>query len=152
CLVAAWVSLGHWIKRAGARRLLILNSHGGNSPVVNLAAMRMRAELALLVATTTWEGLARPNELAPAGAPKQDWHAGWIETSVMLHLRPDLVAVEQAKPGPLHHPAGLPPYGPAPWAWMAADLSSHGVIGDPRRASATLGALLVERAVAGLSE
>jgi creatinine amidohydrolase len=152
CLVAAWLDLGRWVKRSGARRLLILNSHGGNSPVVSLAAMRMRAELGMLVATTDWEGLARPGELAPAGAPKQDWHAGWIETSVMLHLRPDLVAMEQASSGSLRHPVGLPPYGPAPWAWMTSDLSSHGVIGDPRCASAELGARLLERAIAGLGE
>ena len=152
CLVAAWLSLGRWIGRAGARRLLILNSHGGNSPVVSLAAMRMRAELGMLVATTGWEALARPNEMAPAGAAKQDWHAGWIETSVMLHLRPELVVMEQALSGSLRHPAGLPPNGPAPWAWMAADLSSHGVIGDPRCASASLGAHLIERAVGGLRE
>lgn len=151
-LVAVWVGLGHWIKRAGARRLLILNSHGGNSSVVSLAAMRLRAELGMLVATTNWEALARPNELAPDGAPMQDWHAGWIETSVMLHLHPDLVVMDQAVPGILRHPVGLPPNGPASWAWMAADLSPHGVIGDPRCASAALGARLVERAVAGLSQ
>jgi creatinine amidohydrolase len=151
-LVAGWLGLGHWVKRAGARRLVILNSHGGNSSVVSLAAMRMRAELAMLVASTHWEALARPNELAPAGAPMQDWHAGWIETSVMLHLRPDLVAMERAVPCILKHPDGLPPSGAAPWAWMAADLSASGVIGDPRCASAALGARLVERAVAGLGE
>src|SRR5262249_35051769 len=139
-------------EEAGARRLLILNSHGGNSSLVSLAAMRLRADLGMLVATANWEALARPNELAPAGAPMQDWHGGWIETSVMLHLRPDLVVMEQAVPGFLHHPVGLPPHGPTPWAWMAADLGAHGVIGDPRCASATLGARLVERAVVGLSE
>jgi len=151
-LVAGWLGLCHWVKRAGARRLVILNSHGGNSSVVSLAAMRMRAELAMLVATTHWEALARPNELAPAGAAMQDWHAGWIETSVMLHLRPELVAMERAVPGVLNHPVGLPADGAAPWAWMAGDLSASGVIGDPRPASAALGAQLVERAVAGLGE
>jgi len=150
-LTAAWVDLGSWIARAGARRLLILNSHGGNASVVSTAAMRLRAEHEMFVVKTHWEALARPNELASAGAPAQDWHAGWIETSVMLHLRPDLVVMERAAPGSLRHPEGLPPNGSAPWAWMTADLSSNGVIGDPRIASAALGARLVERAVAGLA-
>jgi len=149
-LAAAWVGLGHWIDRAGARRLLILNSHGGNSPVVSLAAMRLRVEHGLFVVKTHWEALARAEELAPAGAPAQDWHAGWIETSVMLHLRPDLVVMDRAASGSLRHPEGLPPNGPASWAWMTTDLSPNGVIGDPRFASAALGARLVERAVAGL--
>ena len=150
-LTAAWAALGQWIARAGARRLLILNSHGGNASVVSTAAMRLRAEHEMFVVKTHWEALARPNELAPAGAPAQDWHAGWIETSVMLHLRPDLVVMERAAPGSLRHPEGLPPNASAPWAWMTADLSANGVIGDPRIASAALGAQLVERAVAGLA-
>ena len=150
-LAQGWVGLGRWIERAGARRLLILNSHGGNAPVVSTAAMRLRAECGLFVAKAHWEALARPNDLAPAGAPVEDWHAGWIETSVMLHLRPNLVVMDSAVSGSFCHPKGMPPNGPASWAWMAADLSANGVIGDPRLASAALGARLVERAVAGLA-
>jgi creatinine amidohydrolase len=150
-LAAAWVAIGRWIACAGACRLLILNSHGGNPPAISLAAMRLRAEAGLLVATTHWEALARSDELAPVGAPAPDWHAGWIETSVMLAVRPDLVVMERAAAGAFRHPEGLPPSGPAPWAWMATDLSRNGVIGDPRFASAELGARLIDRAVAGLA-
>ena len=149
-LAAAWVAIGRWAARAGARRLLILNSHGGNPPAIALAALRLRSEAGLLVASTHWEALARPQELAPDGAPAPDWHAGWIETSVMLALRPELVAMDRAVAGAWRHPEGLPPNGSAPWAWMTTDLSANGVIGDPRFASAELGARLVERAVAGL--
>jgi len=52
-----------------------------------------------------------------AGAGRRrgtDWHAGWIETSVMLQLRPDLVRMDRAVPGTWHHPEGLPPNGPRP--------------------------------------
>ena len=150
-LAAAWVAIGRWAARAGARRLLILNSHGGNPPAIAQAALRLRTEDGLFVVTIHWEALARPDELAPAEAPAPDWHAGWIETSVMLHLRPDLVAMDRAAAGTWNHPAGLPPDGPAPWAWMTTDISSNGVIGDPRFASADLGATLVGRAVAGLA-
>jgi creatinine amidohydrolase len=151
-LTSAWVGLGHWIASAGGRRLLILNSHGGNASVVATTAMRLRAEQGLFVVNAHWEALARAEELAPAGAPPQDWHAGWIETSIMLHLRPDLVAMDRAVIGAFRHPEGLPPNGPASWAWMTTDLSANGVIGDPRLASAARGAQLVERAVAGLAE
>ena len=150
-LADAWVAIGSWVARAGVRRLLILNSHGGNPPAIAIAALRLRTEDGLLVATTHWEDLARPAELAPDGALAPDWHAGWIETSVMLQLRPDLVRMDRAVPGTWSHPEGLPPNGPSPWAWMTTDLSANGVIGDPRLASADLGARLVERAVAGLA-
>jgi creatinine amidohydrolase len=69
----------------------------------------------------------------------------------MLTLRPDLVRMDRAAAGAWRHPEGLPPNGPAPWAWMTTDLSGNGVIGDPRFASADLGASLVGRAVAGLA-
>jgi len=93
----------------------------------------------------------RPRSFAPAGAPARDWHAGWIETSVMLHLHPELVALDKAVRREMRFPEGLPPDGPAPWAWMTTDLNPSGVIGDPRLASAELGRQLVERAAAGLA-
>jgi creatinine amidohydrolase len=143
-LAAGWVTLGRQVARAGLKRLLI--------PAIALSAMRLRSDSGLLVVQTHWEDLAEPQALKPEGAPAEDWHAGWIETSVMLHLRPDLVRMERAEPGTLHHPEGLPPSGRARWAWMTTDLSPSGVIGDPTLATAALGAHLVARAVEGLSK
>ena len=150
-LAAGWVALGASVAAAGLKRLLILNSHGGNPPPIALAAMRLRAQHGFLVVQTHWEALAEPAALAPAGAPARDWHAGWIETSVMLHLRPELVALDKATRHEMRFPEGLPPDGPAPWAWMTRDLNPSGVIGDPTLASAELGRQLVERAAAGLA-
>jgi creatinine amidohydrolase len=150
-LAASWVALGASVAAAGLKRLLILNSHGGNPPPIALAAMRLRAQHGLLVVQTHWEALAEPLALAPAGAPARDWHAGWIETSAMLHLRPELVALDKAVRREMRFPEGLPPDGPAPWAWMTTDLNPSGVIGDPLLASAGLGCQLVERAAAGLA-
>ncbi|HEX7199341.1 MAG TPA: creatininase family protein, partial [Dongiaceae bacterium] len=147
---AGWTALGASVAAAGLRRLLILNGHGGNPPVIAVAAMRLRSDHDLLVAQVHWEALADPAALAPAEAPDRDWHAGWIETSVMLHLRPELVAMEQAAAAEMRYPEGLPPDGPAPWAWMTTDLNRSGVVGDPRLASASLGKALVDRAVEGL--
>ena len=150
-LAAGWVALGAAVASAGLKRLLILNSHGGNPPPIALAAMRLRAQHSLLVVQTHWEAMAEPAALAPAGAPERDWHAGWIETSIMLHLRPELVALDKASRSEMRFPEGLPPDGPAPWAWMTTDLSRSGVIGDPTLASADLGRRLVERTVSGLA-
>jgi creatinine amidohydrolase len=150
-LAASWVALGEAVGRTGLSRLLILNSHGGNPPAMAIAAMRLRTGHGMFVAQTHWEALARPDQLAPQQAPLQDWHAGWVETSMMLYLRPDLVALDRATPGEMCYPSGLAPDGPAPWAWMTTDLSPNGIIGDPRTASTELGALLLERSVAGLA-
>jgi creatinine amidohydrolase len=59
--------------------------------------------------------------------------------------------MNRAVSGSLRHPEGMSPNGPASWSWMTTDLSASGVIGDPRLATAALGARLVERAVAGLA-
>jgi creatinine amidohydrolase len=150
-LAAGWVALGASVAAAGLKRLLILNSHGGNPPPIALAAMRLRAQHGLLVAQTHWEALAEPATLAPKGAPARDWHAGWIETSVMLHLHPALVALDKTARREMRFPEGLPPDGAAPWAWMTTDLNPSGVIGDPLLASAALGSQLVDRAAAGLA-
>ncbi len=143
-LAAGWVELGGWAARAGIRRLLILNSHGGNTPVAAIAAMRMRAEHGLLAARAHWQDLA-----GPADGGGRDWHGGLVETSVMLHLRPDLVDRGAVAPPP-PHTLPLAPDGPAPWAWMARDLDPRGVIGDPGGATAAFGADLVSRSAAGL--
>lgn len=151
-LAAAWSETGQWVARAGLSRLIILNSHGGNPPAIAIAAMRLRARDGLLVVRAHWEALARPAELAPPGAPPHDWHAGWIETSVMLHLRPDLVRVRAAKPAPFRTGPDFPPGGTTPWSWMATDVNPSGVIGDATVATAEIGATLVARAVSGLGD
>ena len=151
-LAFAWVALGRQIGEAGLKRLIILNSHGGNPPAIALAAMRLRSESGLFVVQAHWEDLAGPQALKPKDAPAEDWHAGWIETSAMLYLRPDLVRMERAAAGKLRHPDGLPPSGQARWAWMTTDLSPAGIIGDPRLATASLGARLVARAVENLGK
>lgn len=142
-LAESWVRLGSWAARAGFRRVLILNGHGGNAPVAAVAAMRLRSEHGLLAARAHWQDLA-----GSIDGPGRDWHAGHIETSVMLHLRPDLVDMGAARAGPAF--TGLPPDGPAPWAWMSRDLDPGGVIGDPGAATAAFGAELVARAASGL--
>ena len=136
--------------RAGLRRLLILNSHGGNTSVAAVAAMRMRTEHGLLAARAHWQELADWKEgPGPVDGTARDWHGGHIETSVMLHLRPGLVDMAAAAP-PAPRADILPPDGPAPWAWMSRDLDARGVIGDPRTATAAYGADLVARSAAGL--
>jgi creatinine amidohydrolase len=149
-LAAGWVALGTAVAAAGLKRLLILNSHGGN-PSRSRCRHAASRQAWSPRRQTHWEALAETAAVAPAGAPPRDWHAGWIETSVMLHLRPELVALDKASRREMRFPEGLPPDGPAPWAWMTTDLNPSGVIGDPLLASAALGSQLVERAAAGLA-
>ena len=84
-------------------------------------------------------------------------HAGAIETSMMLHLRPDLVHMDQAADfAPLIREMAdegyrlLSPTGPAKLAWQAQDLHPSGAAGDARNADAERGRALVDHAARAL--
>jgi creatinine amidohydrolase len=134
----------------GVRRLVISNSHGGNRHAIDLAALRLRREQAMLVVKASYFDFARP---ADVDLPDAEWrhglHAGAVETAMMLHLRPELV---RSPPTTTTRSLGedlddtlvhLRPEGTASFAWLAGDLSPDGVAGDPRRADADMGCRLV---------
>jgi creatinine amidohydrolase len=78
-------------------------------------------------------------------------HAGLAETSLMLHLAPELVGSLPAADGQRgpQPPPGWSLEGAAPTAWLSHDLSDSGVIGDPSGATAALGEQLAQRLVDG---
>jgi creatinine amidohydrolase len=109
-----------------AGRTVFVNGHGGN-----------RDALVAAVATLREEG--RDAAWVPCAAPCGDAHAGQTETSVMLHLAPQLVDLSRAVAGnrePLHRLL------PALVAGGVAAVSASGVLGDPHGATAESGAVL----------
>lgn len=104
--------------------LVVVNGHGGNAD-------------ALLRATGTAAGEGRRllvwSPRLPTGG---DHHAGWVETSVMLALHPELVRWELAQPG---NEQPMETLAPALRRGGLAAVSPNGVLGDPRRASAAQG-------------
>lgn len=139
--------LGEAVARSGVRRLVFFNSHGGNRPVLDAAALRLRAELDVLVVKASYPRFPRPPGV---DLPDPEWqhgfHGGAVETSMMLHLRSDLVRMEALSDFPslgqeLRGPVG--PEGVAPFAWLAGDLNPQGVVGDPRKADPSSGARMV---------
>ncbi|SMF11984.1 creatinine amidohydrolase [Tistlia consotensis] len=160
-LAHVWHDIGRSLARAGLRKLVIFNSHGGQPQVVDFAARRLRIERGLLVVQADWWRLAPPAQVLPAGSlPETELrhgiHGGAVETSMMLHLRPDLVRRERFAD---FRPASadwaetyrhLNAVGPTPFAWMTQDLHETGACGDPRLASADLGERLVAAAAEAL--
>ena len=117
-----------------AGRIVFVNGHGGNTPALDAAVGRMRAE----GHQVAWAG---------CGVPGGDAHAGHTETSVMLHLAPHLVR-------PFGHVSGdarpLAEIMPELVARGVRALSPSGVLGDPAGASAEHGRALVAAMVASL--
>jgi creatinine amidohydrolase len=106
----------------GPRKFIVVNGHGGNTPSLKEVAEELRSDDDIFVAVAT------------AYPAKLDGHAGEDETSLMLHLRPELVkmgrAVDTKQSETL---AGIrmktQKVGPADFGWDTIDLSPTGVFG-----------------------
>jgi creatinine amidohydrolase len=135
----------------GFRRILILNGHGGNNDPFRVALRRLNVEFptAILTGAPYWDLAAAELSALCAGPRKVMGHACEIETSLMLHLRPELVdrsAILDAG-NPLHEQ--IPRLS---WALDFSRSTDHGVVGSPESASAERGremfAAIVDRVVA----
>jgi creatinine amidohydrolase len=90
------------------------------------------------------EGMYSPRELT------HGIHGGDVETSLMLHFRPELVEMAAAADfASTAETAPIPPVGGAALAWVAADLHPAGVVGEAHLATADKGAATVAHQVAG---
>ncbi|MGR3484137.1 MAG: creatininase family protein [Paracoccaceae bacterium] len=147
----AWTEIGLSVARAGVRRMLIVNSHGGNADLISIVARELRVRAGLFCVRMGWgagqglpEGLFGPQEVA------QGIHGGDVETSLMLHLRPETVDMTKAQDFRwTHGPDDIPPIGPVAHGWIARDVNPHGVAGEAHLATAEKGRAVAEHYVAG---
>jgi creatinine amidohydrolase len=151
-LVAAIMAAGAGVAVMGVSRLLLVNGHGGNVSAANIAALRLRRNHGMLVANLHWLDLGLPADLDPPTNVAADVHGGWIETSVMMRLRPDLVSSRLPAARPAQAPVPiLFPTGPVAWGWEMADLAGADYAGRPDLARADIGARLVAHAAGALA-
>ena len=152
-LIAQIVSIGEQVAEAGFERLVLFNAHGGQIALLQVAARQLRASRPQLsvLPCFLWSGPEGIGALLPDPERSQGLHAGLAETSLMLQLAPELVGAERPVDGLLVEPPppGWSLEGAVPEAWLTADLSTSGVVGDSRGASVELGAALEERLVEG---
>lgn len=156
-LADAWTDVGRSVARAGVRKLVILNTHGGQKALVDLVAVRLRAELKMLVVRATYFAFGSPPGLFAGHELAHDIHGGEVETSLLLHLRPDLVRTEALADfrGLPHELAArntwLGAEKPVGIGWLAGDLHPQGVCGNAARADAKRGAAELAHLAAALS-
>lgn len=155
-LLAVLDDIGRCAAMTPARRLVFFNGHGGNSALIGVANRELRQKYGLMTF------LAHPS-LPPDQATSPDQarsstedehsmgiHAGADETSLVLHLAPDLVdmdTTERAVPTHLAANRHVRFGGAVSFGWMSNDFSDDGVIGDPTGATAARGAKLFAAAV-----
>ncbi len=144
--LAMMTDLMEGVIAAGARKLVLLNSHGGNSPLIAQAALELRARHGVLAVTCSFSRFGYPDDLFSADELRHGIHGGEVETSLMLAFRPDLVDMSKAKnfvPASRDFErdfAWLRADRPAGIGWMAQDLSPAGAMGDASKATAAKGA------------
>ena len=154
-MLAVLDDIGRCVALTPARRLVFMNGHGGNSALVNVANRELRLRHGLMTF------LAHPG-LPPdqgGGSPPDELgmgvHAGTDETSIMLHLAPELVDMSSARRQVPEHLAGnryVRFGGPVSFGWLSDDFGDDGVIGDPLPATAERGAELFAGAVTAFCE
>jgi creatinine amidohydrolase len=149
-LLALWTEIGRSIACAGVRKLVLFNSHGGQQTLVDLAAVRLRAEFGILVVRASTFALGTPPGLFPPQELTQGLHGGEVETSLLMALRPDLVRIDRIQDFKglpeqaagdhvllgVEHPVGI--------GWMSQDLHPAGVCGNAARADPQRGEQLLD--------
>ena len=149
-LIEAWTELGLSVARAGVKKLVFVNSHGGNDEVMGIVARELRVRANMLVVKSAWSRLGRPPGLYGEREQKFGIHGGDAETSLMLHFRPELVDMTKAQDfrsvaeDDEARFAHLRPTGFTAYAWIADDLNPHGAVGEAHLATAEKGRLTAE--------
>jgi creatinine amidohydrolase len=135
-LMAVLMEVGESLYRAGFRKLVFLNAHGGQPQVIEIVARDLHQQHADLMVFPlfVWRVPNVSHEFLTAKELELGIHAGDAETSLMLAIAPDQVHMEAAVQ---EYPHGLPTdsllsmEGNLPFAWTTRDLSRSGVLGDP---------------------
>ncbi len=156
--VERWIDIGATWKARGISKFVLLNAHGGNSPLMTIVATELRVRHSMLAVATSWTRFGYPPGLVSDQEKAIGIHGGFIETSIMLALRPDLVLMAAARDFPSRQSSWmerfthLRAYGPHAFGWKMADLNADGVTGNAAAATAEAGEKLLDHAAKGFSE
>jgi len=157
-LAEVLVDLGESLLRAGIRRLLFINSHGGNGPTLDGVTRELRIRSGALVVMTSFSRFGVPDGIFPPSEIAYGIHGGAIETALMMHFRPELVRTDRIAAFPslqerlVRENRHLRAYGPVSFGWLAGDLNPAGVVGDATLATAAKGRAIAEHQAARFAE
>lgn len=164
-LVRVWTEIGEGVAASGVSKLVLLNSHGGQVGALDLVARDLRARLSMLVFSVNWFGLPLldaqgqdVNALFSADEHRFGIHAGEIETSMMLALRPERVRMDRAEyfrsssQDRAERFATLGNGRSAKLGWMMQDYNANGAVGNAAAATAEKGRALLDAAGRALAQ
>lgn len=148
-LITTLMEVGESLYRAGFRKWVLLNAHGGQPQIMEIVArdLHQQHEDFMVFPLFVWRVPNVANELLTAKELSLGIHAGDAETSLLLSILPEQVKMERAI---AEYASGLPENsllsmeGNLPFAWTTRDLSRSGVLGDPTTATQEKGDRLLE--------
>ena len=154
-LIELWCDIGAGVARAGLKKMVLFNAHGGNVGLMDVVARELRARHGLLVFGTSWYQLPLGEAvmgLFSAEEHRFGAHAGAIETAMMLALSPQDVRMAQAQnfPSAAQKKAALFSIlgdgRSAKQGWHMQDYNPDGAAGNALAAQADHGQALVQAA------
>jgi creatinine amidohydrolase len=158
-LIRLWTDIAESVAASGVNKLVLLNSHGGQVSLLDVVARDLRARLGMLVYSVSWFNLPLAaedgvdvNSRFSADEHRFGVHAGDVETSMMLALRPAGVRMDQAQN--FHSTAQdraanfaiLGNGKSAKLAWQMQDYNPQGAAGNAAAATVEKGQALVQAA------
>ena len=164
-VIHLWTELAESVARTGVKKLVLLNSHGGQVGVMDVVARDLRARLNMLVYSVNWFNLplideqgSSVSELFSAHEHRFGIHAGDMETSMMLALKPERVDMKQAQN--FHSTSQdrsenftiLGDGRSAKLGWQMQDYNPQGAVGNASAASAEKGRALLAAAGRSLAQ
>jgi creatinine amidohydrolase len=136
----AWLDIGLSIARAGVRKIIIVNSHGGNTDLVSILSRELRVQAGMQAVKYGWGNCGLPEGMYSTQETTYGIHGGDVETSLILHFNPETVDMAAAQDfRSSAEGAPIPPIGPTSLAWVSSDLNPAGVVGEAHLATAEKG-------------
>jgi creatinine amidohydrolase len=153
-LLSLLTEIANSLYSSGFRKLILMNSHGGQPQVLEIAARDIHEKYPdfSIFPLFTWRVPQIAAELLTPQELEYGIHAGDAETSLMLALLPEQVKLDRVVK---EYPQSLPQNsllsleGNLPFAWLTRELSKSGVIGDATVATKEKGDRLLESLVQG---
>ena len=158
-VIALWTELGECVARAGIKKLLLFNGHGGQVSVMDIVARELRTRCDLIVYSASWFSLPLPDAVAGQFSAEEHRfgiHAGEIETSMMRHLAPHTVHMEHAQDFRSTSQDRSEQYAilgngkSAKLGWQMQDYHPAGAVGNAAAATADKGRAVVDAAAVQL--
>ncbi len=144
-----WTEIGLSVARAGVRKIVILNSHGGNADLISIVSRELRVQAGMLAVRLGWGAFGPPAGMYSVQETSFGIHGGDVETSMVLAFRSDTVDMTAAKDFRSSAETGaISPIGGVAYGWIASDLNPAGTVGEAHLATAEKGHATAEKYVA----